>query len=123
MQEIHEALQEDGEHQLGRAAPPNEIHGRLEADVDAARDEHDRAELTRHAIARAARILACPVDPQRVLVVGDTPKDIDAAHAVGAVAVGVASGHYDESELAEAGAAYVLGSLREELPGVAEVVR
>jgi phosphoglycolate phosphatase-like HAD superfamily hydrolase len=85
-------------------------------------DSADRAELTQCAITRAGKILGSPVDPQRVLVIGDTPKDIEASRAVGAVAVGVASGHYGESELAEAGADSVLGSLREELPGVAEVV-
>jgi phosphoglycolate phosphatase-like HAD superfamily hydrolase len=64
-------------------------------------------------------ILGQRLDPQRTLVVGDTPKDIDAAKAVRAVAVGVASGHYGEAELREAGADYVLASLREPLPGLA----
>jgi phosphoglycolate phosphatase len=85
-------------------------------------DSADRAELTKCAITRAGRILGRPLDAQRVLVVGDTPKDIDAAHAAGAVAVGVASGHYGESELAGAGADYVLGSLRQALPGIAAPV-
>lgn len=85
-------------------------------------DSADRAELTQCAITRAGKILGRPLDPQQILVVGDTPKDIDAARSVGAVAVGVASGHHGESELAEAGADYVLGSLREELPGVAAPV-
>jgi hypothetical protein len=43
-------------------------------------------------------------------VVGDTPKDIAAAHAVQAIGVGVAIGRYSEKELCEAGAEYVLGS-------------
>jgi phosphoglycolate phosphatase len=63
-----------------------------------------------------------PLDPQRVLVVGDTPNDIAAAHAAGAIAVGVASGHSSEEELRRSGADYVLGSLLEELPGVAAPV-
>jgi phosphoglycolate phosphatase-like HAD superfamily hydrolase len=54
-----------------------------------------------------------------VLVVGDTPLDIEAAHAAGTVAVGVASGHYSAEQLRDAGADYVLESLEEELPGVA----
>ena len=81
-------------------------------------DSSDRTELTRTAIVRAGNILGEPLDPRRVLVVGDTPLDIEAAHAAGATAVGVASGHYDEEQLRAAGADYVLGSLREELPGV-----
>jgi phosphoglycolate phosphatase len=82
-------------------------------------DSSDRAELTRKAIERAGIVLGEPVEPKRVLVVGDTPLDIEAAHGAGAVAVGVASGHFDEEQLRAAGADYVLGSLREELPGVA----
>jgi phosphoglycolate phosphatase-like HAD superfamily hydrolase len=83
-------------------------------------DSADRGELTRKAIARAGEILGSPVDPQLVLVLGDTPKDILAAHAAHAIGVGVASGHYGEEELGEAGADHVLGSLVEELPGVNE---
>lgn len=83
-------------------------------------DSTDRAELTRCAIERAGRVLGQRLDPQRILVVGDTPKDIEAARAAGAVAVGVASGHYGDAELREAGADYVLASLRDPLPGVAE---
>jgi phosphoglycolate phosphatase len=82
-------------------------------------DSSDRAELTRKAIERAENILGEPVDPRRVLVVGDTPLDVEAAHAAGVKAVGVASGQFDEEQLRAAGADYVLGSLREELPGVA----
>jgi phosphoglycolate phosphatase-like HAD superfamily hydrolase len=82
-------------------------------------DSADRGELTRKAIERAGEILGSAVDSQRVLVLGDTPNDIAAAHAAGAIGVGVASGHYGQDELRGAGADYVLGSLVEELPGVA----
>ena len=83
-------------------------------------DSPDRAELTRRAIERAGTVIGRPVDPSRVLVVGDTPLDIQAAHAVGAVGVGVASGHYDEEALKKAGADAVLHSLRDPLPGVGD---
>ena len=46
-------------------------------------DSTDRAELTRCAITRAGRALGQRLDAQRILVVGDTPKDIDAARGVG----------------------------------------
>jgi len=85
-------------------------------------DSADRGELTRKAIDRAGEILASPLDPRRVLVVGDTPKDIAAAHAALAIGVGVASGHYSEDDLREAGADYVLRSLEEDLPGTGEKV-
>ena len=80
-------------------------------------DSADRGELTRAAIARAGGIAGSPPDPRRVLVVGDTPLDVAAAQAAGAVAVGVASGRYGVEELRAAGADHVLGSLLEELPG------
>jgi phosphoglycolate phosphatase len=84
-------------------------------------DSPDRTELTRRAIERAEKILGRRLDPKQVLVVGDTPLDIEAAHAAGAIGVGVASGHYDEQQLRDAGADYVLASLEEELPGVSEI--
>jgi phosphoglycolate phosphatase-like HAD superfamily hydrolase len=81
-------------------------------------DSPDRVELTRRAIERAEQVLGRELTPEQVLVVGDTPLDIKAAHAAGARAVGVATGHYDEQQLHDAGADVVLGSLEEELPGV-----
>ena len=83
-------------------------------------DSDDRGELTRKAIDRAGAIVGSALDSQRVLVLGDTPNDIAAAHAAGAIGVGVASGHSSKEELLEAGADYVLGSLLEPLPGVAD---
>jgi phosphoglycolate phosphatase len=83
-------------------------------------DSADRGELTRKAIERAGEILGTDIDSQLVLVVGDTPHDITAAHAANAIGVGVASGHFSKEELSAAGADYVLGSLVEELPGVGE---
>jgi phosphoglycolate phosphatase-like HAD superfamily hydrolase len=56
------------------------------------------------------------ISSAEALVVGDTPLDIDAAHGAEAVAVGVATGHYSERELSEAGADYVLPTLEQELP-------
>jgi phosphoglycolate phosphatase-like HAD superfamily hydrolase len=52
------------------------------------------------------------------MVVGDTPRDIEAAQAAGAVSVGVATGHYSTAELASAGADHVLGSLEDRFPGL-----
>jgi len=49
-------------------------------------------------------------------VIGDTPLDIAAAHAVDCTAIAVATGHYDVDALREAGADHVLDTLEEELP-------
>lgn len=80
-------------------------------------DSPDRAELTRLAIDKASRLHG-HLDPSQVYVVGDTPHDIEATQAVGAVSVGVASGKYSTHELAAVGGAYVLASLEDPFPGV-----
>jgi phosphoglycolate phosphatase-like HAD superfamily hydrolase len=79
-------------------------------------DSPHRGELTRRAIERAGSLFGMPVDAMSVLVVGDTPRDVEAAHDAGAVAVAVASGRFDRTQLRDAGADHVLGSLEEEMP-------
>ena len=79
-------------------------------------DSDDRAELTRCAIERAGSVFGREVGGHEVLVVGDTPLDVEAAHAAGAPVVAVASGGFGADELREAGADHVLGSLAEEFP-------
>jgi phosphoglycolate phosphatase len=80
-------------------------------------DSPDRAELTRIAIEKA-KGLHDRLTSTEVYVVGDTPLDIEATKAAGAVSVGVASGHYSADELATAGSDHVLESLEEEFPGL-----
>jgi len=46
-----------------------------------------------------------------VVIVGDTPRDIEAANTSKATSVGVASGSYTTSQLSEAGAKYVYPNL------------
>jgi phosphoglycolate phosphatase-like HAD superfamily hydrolase len=79
-------------------------------------DSADRAELTSIAIDKATR-LQPEVTPSAVYVVGDTPLDIAAAEAAGAVSVGVASGAYSAAQLSAAGADHVMGSLEDPFPG------
>lgn len=80
-------------------------------------DSPDRAELTGLAIEKASRLHA-QLAPGQVFVVGDTPRDIEAAQAAGAKSVGVASGHYTTAELSAADPDHVLGSLEEPFPGI-----
>ena len=80
-------------------------------------DSPDRAELTEQAIGRAARLHG-QLTAAQVFVVGDTPRDVAAAQAAGAVSVGVASGHYSTKELAAAHGDHVLGSLEDPFPGL-----
>jgi phosphoglycolate phosphatase-like HAD superfamily hydrolase len=80
-------------------------------------DSADRTELTKRALERGGTLIGSPLDPAKVLVVGDTPKDMEAARGAGCVALGVATGHYSREQLEEAGADIVLDSLRDPFPG------
>jgi phosphoglycolate phosphatase len=80
-------------------------------------DSPDRAELTKHAIEKAM-LLHDQLTASQVFVVGDTPHDIEATKAAGAVSVGVASGKYSVDELTAAGGDHVLASLEETFPGL-----
>ena len=81
-------------------------------------DTSNRAALTERAIEKAADLHGALVEPRSVFVVGDTPNDVKAAKAVGAVAVTVATGDYTAEQLREAGADHVLASLEEPFPGL-----
>jgi phosphoglycolate phosphatase len=75
-----------------------------------------RPGIVRRAVERGEAMLGRDVPNTCIYVVGDTPLDIDAAHAVECTAIAVATGHYDADALREAGADHVLGTLEEELP-------
>jgi phosphoglycolate phosphatase-like HAD superfamily hydrolase len=76
-------------------------------------DSPDRAELTRTAVRRAEAKLGGGLDRASTVVVGDTPRDVQAAHAAGVRAVGVATGGYTVEELEAAGADFTVASLEE----------
>jgi phosphoglycolate phosphatase len=76
----------------------------------------DRAGIVRRAVERGEAMLGCDVPNSQIYVIGDTPLDIQAAHAVKCTAIAVATGKYDREALVEAGAENVLLTLEEELP-------
>jgi len=78
-------------------------------------DEHvERRALVPVALERARAVAAAHhFAPDRVIVIGDTPLDVDCAKHHGALAVGVATGGYDAAALAGVGADLVLGTLDE----------
>jgi phosphoglycolate phosphatase len=76
----------------------------------------DRPAIVREAVQRAEAIVGRDLPNSDIFVIGDTPLDVDAAHAVGCTAIAVATGHYDGPALREAGAEHVLDTLEEELP-------
>ena len=76
----------------------------------------DRPGIVRRAVERGEAMLGQDVPNSDIYVVGDTPLDISAAHALECTAIGVATGHFDRDALREAGADHVLETLEEELP-------
>jgi phosphoglycolate phosphatase len=63
-------------------------------------DDPDRRRLPAVACARARQVAGADVPFDRVIVIGDTPLDVDCARACGALAVAVATGHHAAEELA-----------------------
>ena len=63
-------------------------------------DDGDRRRLPAIARARARVTSGQEFAPERVVIIGDTPLDVDCARACGAVAVAVATGQHAAAELA-----------------------
>ncbi|MDX1565527.1 MAG: HAD family hydrolase [Phycisphaeraceae bacterium] len=70
-----------------------------------------RPDLVPLALEQHHRLTGRRLEGPDVVVIGDTPKDIDCAHAHGCVAVGVATGHHSLQELKDAGADLAVESL------------
>jgi phosphoglycolate phosphatase-like HAD superfamily hydrolase len=65
-------------------------------------DQHeDRAELVSVALSEALVHQGRAITPDRVVLVGDTPRDIDAARRAGCGVVAVATGRFSVAELAQ----------------------
>lgn len=79
-------------------------------------DSTDRGELTRTALKRATLVYGERVSPAQAIAVGDTPHDVEGAHAAGIACVGVGSHRFTVEQLREAGADYAVASLAEPLP-------
>ena len=63
-------------------------------------DHHDRNELGKFARARATGRHGIEFPPEKIYVIGDTPRDIECGRAIGARTVAIATGIYGEEELA-----------------------
>jgi phosphoglycolate phosphatase len=76
-----------------------------------AHDGEEREKLVYAALRRASSRLGRTVAAGEALVVGDTPRDVDAAHHAGCPVLGVATGRFSEGELRACGADHVVASL------------
>ncbi|HEY1488969.1 MAG TPA: haloacid dehalogenase-like hydrolase [Micromonosporaceae bacterium] len=74
-------------------------------------DAYERTDLPVHAFDRTERFLGRRYVGADTVIIGDTVRDIVTARAVGARAVGVATGRTTSAELAAAGADVVLADL------------
>ena len=62
-------------------------------------DHEHRPELPAIAQRRASETLGVDIAGERLIVIGDTPADIECGRSLGARAIGVASGHYTVDQL------------------------
>jgi phosphoglycolate phosphatase len=76
-----------------------------------AADGEERERVVEAALRRASARLGRTVAPREALVIGDTPRDVSAAHALGVPVLAVATGRYGADELRATGAEHVAPSL------------
>ncbi|MBX3209448.1 MAG: HAD hydrolase-like protein [Labilithrix sp.] len=74
-------------------------------------DAESRVELLRAGARRGAERLGSTLESCRVVVIGDTPKDVAAAEGIGAPCVAVGTGGYALEELAACGAQHTFATL------------
>jgi phosphoglycolate phosphatase len=84
-------------------------------------DHHDRNQLGPVALRRASDHFGVEFSTRDVWVIGDTPKDIACARALGAPCLAVATGRFSARELTEHGADRVMEDFADSL-AVAEVL-
>jgi phosphoglycolate phosphatase len=83
-------------------------------------DHELRGELLRAGALRGAQQLGVPLADCRIVVIGDTVRDVDAAREIGAECIGVETGGVEASVLRDRGAHAVYRDLTQ--PGVLEVL-
>ncbi len=81
-----------------------------------AEDGQLRSELTAVAMQRYEQLTGVAADPRKVIVIGDTPRDVACAKAHGCVAFCVATSRYSVRELLDAGADVAVADLSDPTP-------
>lgn len=79
-------------------------------------DSADRTEVTEAALRRALLVSGGALGDGGCIAVGDTPRDVRAAHGAGIRVVGVATGSYTVEQLREAGADWPIESVERDFP-------
>jgi phosphoglycolate phosphatase len=74
-------------------------------------DAEERIEVLRIGAERGAAELGVPRSECRVVIIGDTPKDVAAAQGIGAECIGVATGSYTVESLLACGATAAFADL------------
>jgi phosphoglycolate phosphatase len=84
----------------------------LDLSIGAYGDDHrDRPELVSIARKRAAQQLGTTISAEQVVLIGDTPSDVDAALTAGTHIIAIASGKFSVDDLLAAGATSPLETL------------
>jgi len=79
-------------------------------------DSRSRTALTKKALERGAEASGKPLDLERTIAIGDTPRDVKAGHGAGIKVVGVATGSYAADELIDAGADWSIENVSSGFP-------
>lgn len=79
-------------------------------------DAEDRTELLRHGARRGAEALGAPYEECRVVIIGDTDRDVRAAIGLGAECIAVGTGGFEPKALVALGAHHGFATLED--PGV-----
>jgi phosphoglycolate phosphatase len=74
-------------------------------------DSIDRPTLLMAGARRGAEKLGTPIEDCRIVIIGDTPKDVAAAKAIGAESIAVATGMHDMAELKQCDPTAVFANL------------
>jgi len=120
--ELLDALEARADRRIGLLTGNIEVgaYAKLRAvDIDPARfivsafgsDHEIRGELPGIAQRRAREQLGLQVDGDAIVIIGDTPADIDCTRAIGARAIAVATGRYSVEQLADHGPVAVFTDL------------
>jgi phosphoglycolate phosphatase len=75
-----------------------------------------RPDLVPHAMRQYESVTGCAIEPRRVVVIGDTPRDVHCAKTHACRAVGVATGAYSVEALQQAGADVAVADLSDPQP-------